>query len=59
MRPWRIRDGYRLILSSDYKLQCGHGHETVENGDEFNEDREASMLQCGHGHETVENTMRE
>ena len=57
MRPWRtfLGDSTHRAAST---LQCGHGHEAVENGGEGAEkDAVAQLLQCGHGHEAVENKM--
>ena len=56
MRPWRTA---RFIASVDGAkvtvLQCGHGHETVENSCRSLRMPPGPWLQCGHGHETVEN----
>ena len=55
MRPWRTRGGNYVYQVRPRTLQCGHGHEAVENsvGNEYNP--AAEQLQCGHGHEAVEN----
>ena len=47
--------GLALIV---IRLQCGHGHEAVENMVEEYLKFEALSLQCGHGHEAVENSAR-
>ena len=39
----------------DAGLQCGHGHEAVENSTAGNVYTARPKLQCGHGHEAVEN----
>ena len=54
MRPWRTGGG-TPSTPSRCTLQCGHGHEAVENASCGVTTYWCSVLQCGHGHEAVEN----
>ena len=45
-----------LDLIRERMLQCGHGHEAVENGTGCEIVICDVALQCGHGHEAVENS---
>lgn len=47
-----------LDLIRERMLQCGHGHEAVENGTGCEIVICDVALQCGHGHEAVENRSR-
>ena len=42
-------------MQSPQWLQCGHGHEAVENMRLTLPQARSLVLQCGHGHEAVEN----
>ena len=55
MRPWRTSRSRRPPCRR-YLLQCGHGHEAVENADARTCNLPDVLLQCGHGHEAVENS---
>src|SRR4051812_7337210 len=55
MTPWRTLS-QPLPSRSRLRLQCGHGHDTVENVQSGVTYNRGDRLQCGHGHDTVENS---